>query len=84
MDKDAYWLDTRMDDGGTCTYGIGGGTAGLLQADRQVEPTHNGTGPHPVAGWGPVLVRCAGQGMGRRTPGRVPARTASWSMDRPQ
>lgn len=25
MDKDAYWLDTRMNDGGTCTYGIGGG-----------------------------------------------------------
>ncbi|MDI3390129.1 hypothetical protein QIS99_28645 [Streptomyces sp. B-S-A8] len=25
MDKDAYWLDTRMDDGGTCKYGIGGG-----------------------------------------------------------
>ncbi|NED32234.1 hypothetical protein [Streptomyces sp. SID8499] len=25
MDRDAYWLDTRMDDGGTCTYGIGGG-----------------------------------------------------------
>ncbi|WP_328876827.1 hypothetical protein [Streptomyces sp. NBC_00299] len=25
MDKDAYWLDTRMDDGGTCTYGAGGG-----------------------------------------------------------
>ncbi|MEU1939189.1 hypothetical protein ACH49O_36375 [Streptomyces coeruleorubidus] len=25
MDKDAYWLDTRMDDGGTCEYGIGGG-----------------------------------------------------------
>ncbi|MER7540985.1 hypothetical protein ABTX77_40470 [Streptomyces sp. NPDC097704] len=25
MDKDAYWLDTRMNDGGTCTYGTGGG-----------------------------------------------------------
>ncbi|MES9592287.1 MULTISPECIES: hypothetical protein [unclassified Streptomyces] len=24
-DKDAYWLDTRMDDGGTCRYGVGGG-----------------------------------------------------------
>ncbi|MFF2302861.1 hypothetical protein ACFVVP_10205 [Streptomyces sp. NPDC058128] len=25
MDKDAYWLDTRMNDGGTCAYGTGGG-----------------------------------------------------------
>lgn len=24
-DKDAYWLDTRMNDGGTCRYGVGGG-----------------------------------------------------------
>ncbi|MFH9735741.1 hypothetical protein [Streptomyces sp. NPDC017260] len=23
-DKDAYWLDTRMDDGGTCHQGVGG------------------------------------------------------------
>ncbi|MEU2075187.1 hypothetical protein [Streptomyces sp. NPDC013489] len=25
MDKDAYWLDTRMNVGGTCAYGTGGG-----------------------------------------------------------
>ncbi|MCS0636671.1 hypothetical protein NX801_13585 [Streptomyces sp. LP05-1] len=25
MDKDPYWLDTWMDDGGTCAYGTDGG-----------------------------------------------------------
>ncbi|MGW3521559.1 hypothetical protein [Streptomyces hydrogenans] len=24
-DNDAYWLVTRMNDGGTCHYGVGGG-----------------------------------------------------------
>ncbi|GGQ88748.1 hypothetical protein GCM10010250_69510 [Streptomyces althioticus] len=26
-----YWLDTRLDDGGTCTYGIGGGQPVICQ-----------------------------------------------------
>ncbi|MFC5654277.1 hypothetical protein [Streptomyces nogalater] len=34
-DKDAYWLDTRMDDGGTCRYGVGGGQPVICQLAAQ-------------------------------------------------
>ncbi|MFF1760990.1 hypothetical protein [Streptomyces sp. NPDC058266] len=35
MDKDPYWLDTRMDDGGTCTYGTGGGQPVICKLTAQ-------------------------------------------------
>jgi hypothetical protein len=35
MDKDACWLDTRMDDGGTCTYGTGGGQPVICKLTAQ-------------------------------------------------
>jgi hypothetical protein len=34
-DKDAYWLDTRMDNGGTCRYGAGGAQPVICQLAAQ-------------------------------------------------